>query len=110
MVFYDGAAYPAASAVQPTSSTTLNGDRRGDNGNGSFLGAIDELSIYNRALSTAEIQTIYNANGSGKCQQTCVAPPAGLVSWPANKCQRRFRCERDAGGRSHICQRRDVGG
>jgi hypothetical protein len=39
-------------------------------GNGtfaSFQGQIDELSIYNRALSPGEIQAIYNAVGAGKC-------------------------------------------
>ena len=56
-------------------------DNVNGNINGSFFGAIDEMSIYNRALSTAEIQTIFSAGGAGKCAQECVAPPAGLVSW-----------------------------
>ena len=30
-------------------------------------GAIDEVSLYNRALSSAEIQAIYNAGSAGKC-------------------------------------------
>ena len=38
-----------------------------------FQGDIDELSIYSRALSTAEIQSIYNAGGVGKC--TTPVPP-----------------------------------
>lgn len=32
-----------------------------------FAGLIDEVEIYNRALSTSEIQAIYNAGGAGKC-------------------------------------------
>ena len=32
-----------------------------------FAGIIDELSIYNRALSQSEIQAIYNAGAAGKC-------------------------------------------
>jgi hypothetical protein len=32
-----------------------------------FAGLIDELSIYNRALSDSEIAAIYNAGSSGKC-------------------------------------------
>ena len=28
---------------------------------------MDEVSLYNRALSQSEIQTIYNADGLGKC-------------------------------------------
>jgi hypothetical protein len=40
---------------------------RGTDYVGSFLGSIDEVSVYNRALSGAEIQSIYNADGAGKC-------------------------------------------
>ena len=42
----------------------------GSNGecNGVFNGDIDELSIYNRALSVSEIQNIYNAGSGGKCK------------------------------------------
>jgi sugar lactone lactonase YvrE len=32
-----------------------------------FLGRIDEVSVYNRALSAAEIQAIYAAGAQGKC-------------------------------------------
>jgi choice-of-anchor C domain-containing protein len=50
----------------------------------SFLGQIDELAIYNRALSTTEVQAIYDAGSAGKCSQTspaCVNPASGLVGW-----------------------------
>ena len=33
-----------------------------------FAGRIDEPSVYNRALSAAEIQAIYNAGSAGKCK------------------------------------------
>jgi len=33
-----------------------------------FEGAIDELTIYNRALTESEIQAIYNAGSAGKCK------------------------------------------
>ncbi|MCI0553752.1 MAG: T9SS type A sorting domain-containing protein [Anaerolineae bacterium] len=50
-----------------------------------FDGLIDEVDFYNRALSAAEIQSIYNAGSAGKCNNTpppvCVNPPSGLVSW-----------------------------
>jgi hypothetical protein len=48
-----------------------------------FRGLIDELSLYNRALSAAEIQAIYNVGGAGKClgAPSCAAIPPGLVSW-----------------------------
>src|SRR5262249_32772782 len=35
--------------------------------NAYFKGVIDEVSIYNRALSDAEIQSIYTAGRGGKC-------------------------------------------
>jgi hypothetical protein len=49
-----------------------------------FIGDIDEISLYNRALSGAEIAAIYNADGAGKCTTAvppCAPPPSGLVSW-----------------------------
>ena len=47
----------------------------------SFLGLIDEMSVYNRALTAAEIQAIYNAGDAGKCS-TPVVPV--VTSQPTN--------------------------
>ena len=41
---------------------------RGDNFTGSFLGVVDELTVYNRALTADEIQAIFAAGSFGKCQ------------------------------------------
>jgi Concanavalin A-like lectin/glucanases superfamily len=49
-----------------------------------YHGIIDEVSLYNRALSSNEIVSIYNAGSAGKCPiaaPTCVPPPSGLISW-----------------------------
>jgi hypothetical protein len=48
-----------------------------------FKGLIDEVEIYNRALTASEVQSIYNAGSAGKCTTppVCVNPPSGLVSW-----------------------------
>jgi hypothetical protein len=47
-----------------------------------FKGKIDEVSVYNRALTPDEVQSIYNAGSAGKCYvPKCVPPPSGLVSW-----------------------------
>src|SRR6266478_10135357 len=50
-----------------------------------FRGGIDELSMYRRTLSPAEIQGIYSAGSAGKCPVSpgtnCVVPPSGLVGW-----------------------------
>ncbi|HEY1663123.1 MAG TPA: LamG-like jellyroll fold domain-containing protein [Verrucomicrobiae bacterium] len=53
-----------------------------------FTGDIDEVSLYNRALSHAEVQAIYNAGSAGKCfnpPPSCDPPPSGLVSWWAGE-------------------------
>ena len=39
------------------------------------------MGIYNRTLTTAEIQSIYSAGSAGKCTPICTPAPAGLVSW-----------------------------
>ena len=46
----------------------------------SFTGRIDEVDLYDRALTAIEIAGIYNANSAGKCR-SCTPPPSGLVSW-----------------------------
>ncbi len=45
-----------------------------------FVGLIDEVSIFNRALSADEIKAIYQAGGAGKC--SAIAP--NIVSHPQN--------------------------
>ena len=49
-----------------------------------FCGDIDEISLYNRALSASEIQAIYNADGAGKCTvppSGCAPVPSSLIGW-----------------------------
>jgi hypothetical protein len=46
-----------------------------------FIGDIDEISLYNRALAAGEIQAIYSAGSWGKCLPI---PPA-ITSQPTNK-------------------------
>ncbi|MGH7961349.1 MAG: LamG-like jellyroll fold domain-containing protein [Candidatus Binatia bacterium] len=52
-----------------------------------FPGLIDEVEIFNRALSAQEIADIFNAGSAGKCR-TCTPPPDNMVSW--------YRAEGDA--------------
>ncbi|PYK96823.1 MAG: hypothetical protein DME19_18415, partial [Verrucomicrobia bacterium] len=40
-----------------------------------FAGQIDEVSLYNRALSAAEIQSIFNAGSAGKCEPSLASAP-----------------------------------
>ncbi len=49
---------------------------------GYYSGLLDEVSIYNRSLSAAEIQTIYSAGSAGKCQPE--TPPI-ITSQPAGQ-------------------------
>jgi uncharacterized repeat protein (TIGR01451 family) len=47
-----------------------------------YKGLIDEVSLYNRALTASEVQAIYNADAAGKCAPavpTCAPAPAGAV-------------------------------
>jgi hypothetical protein len=49
-----------------------------------FQGLIDEVEIFNRALSHSEIQTLMSAGSAGKCKVTpgaCISPPSGMTSW-----------------------------
>src|SRR4029077_12021365 len=85
VVFYiDGVAYNAP-AYNPTFvfNTSAAIGARGDSLNESFLGTIDEVSIYNRGLSALEVQAIYTAGSAGKCT-TGGSPPA-ITSQPANQ-------------------------
>jgi hypothetical protein len=94
-VYLNGAVMAQATLGSYTPQTSFNllfGARTAFASAGSpierFFGRLDELSLYNRSLSTAEISAVYNAGSSGKCAPiplppptNCVSPPAGLVSW-----------------------------
>ena len=45
-----------------------------------FNGSIDEFDIYDRALTGAEVQTLYAAGTAGKCL-SCAPLPNGLAAW-----------------------------
>ena len=89
VVFYiDGVASPTAGSYNPVyqfiTPAAIGGraDNLGGNNNDSFLGAIDEMSVYNRALAEAEIAAIYNDGPGGKCVPLVAvawASPAGIV-------------------------------
>jgi uncharacterized protein (DUF2141 family) len=67
----------------PQTTFPLNIGRRTAGGwSTTFGGLIDELSIYSRALSTAEIQAIYNTGSYGKCAPAPLAP--FITSQPTN--------------------------
>ena len=45
-----------------------------------FNGEIDEVEIFNRALTVTEIGNIYNAGSAGKCKP-CTPPPPNMAAW-----------------------------
>ncbi len=76
VIFYvDGIGYPAP-AYNPTFTFTTSAaiGGRADNLDNSFLGAIDEVSVYNTPLSSNQIVAIYNAGVAGKCPLAPLAP------------------------------------
>ncbi|GEM_PF-4000291 len=73
MVLYFNGLPVATNAVGPVDiATSANNLRIGndDDTSSPFNGLIDEASLYNRALSAAEIGAIYAAGASGKCAPT----------------------------------------
>ena len=80
-VFYvDGAAAgtfnPTIRPLSLTNTAALWIGRRhapGSAGN-YYSGRIDELELFNRALTAAEVQEIFEAGAAGKCKQTCGVP------------------------------------
>jgi hypothetical protein len=83
VIFYlDGVAEPAQfynATFQFTSSIAIGCVGSGDPA-GNFLGVIDELDVFNRALAATEVQAIYDAGNAGKCDSvapTITSQPAG---------------------------------
>ncbi|HEY4285434.1 MAG TPA: LamG-like jellyroll fold domain-containing protein, partial [Chthoniobacterales bacterium] len=68
----------ASSTPLEIGSSTILGD--GD-GTGALPRRLDEVEVFNRALSADEIQSVYYAGSLGKCKPTCLTPPSGLTHW-----------------------------
>ena len=45
-----------------------------------FKGLIDEVEIFNRALTAEEVAAVFNAGSTGKCR-SCATPPNDIISW-----------------------------
>lgn len=83
VLFYVDGVASAPISYGSTFAFTSNaaiGARGDSDARNAFFGDVDELSIFNRALSIAEIASIYNAGAAGKCPP-CVATPVGLAEW-----------------------------
>jgi hypothetical protein len=68
-----------------TAAPMFLGHRRSGTFAGARLnGVLDDATVYNRALSVAEVQGIFAADEAGKCAPPpppCVTPPSGLIAW-----------------------------
>jgi len=73
---------PATGTIAVNTQPLLLGDNAGALQR-NFDGLVDEVSIYNRALSAQEIQTIYVAGSNGKCPP--VPTPPGITTQPTNE-------------------------
>ena len=73
---------PATGSISQNSSPLCIGQTAESTGY-FFNGLIDEASIYNRALTASEIQSIYAAGAGGKCPPL-TAPPA-IITQPTNQ-------------------------
>lgn len=112
-IFVDGVqrASGGKSSSNFTTQTGVNLGFSNDAGNGFFRGLLDEVVVFSRALTAAEIQALYAAGGSGLCKPDadgdgiadlsdacpatparaavdaagcsggCFGPPANRVSW-----------------------------
>jgi hypothetical protein len=81
VTFYVDGTAQIASPYNPgfTFGTAVAIGARGSDLAAGFLGTIDEVGVYNRALTTNEVQAIYNAGPSGKC---VVPVPPVIVAHP----------------------------
>ncbi|HUP90764.1 MAG TPA: Calx-beta domain-containing protein, partial [Solimonas sp.] len=81
--FVDGVADgPYAYAPGYTFATNPAVGIRADNNDNSFKGVIDEIQVFNRALSAAEIERIYRAGSRGTCP--CL-PGAGTLAFTSSR-------------------------
>ena len=64
----DGSAAASGTIVTGSDPLRIGGSYSGGWGNYKFNGLIDEPTIYNRALSAAEISALYVAGTAGKCK------------------------------------------
>ena len=77
-----GSAVAPSSNIFPSNEPLLIGAGDiGSNVRDFFDGLIDEVELFDRALTEAEIWAIFNAGPAGKRKPQAIEPPAGMVSW-----------------------------
>ncbi len=80
-LYVDGVLIKSSPSARPGSVTNTSHLRLGANAFGGqyFKGWLDEVQLYARALSAAEVQSIFDAGSLGKCPPPCEppGPPGG---------------------------------
>ncbi len=70
----------ATGTIVDSSTPLYLGASRQNNADAGFLlGSLDEVEIFQRALSATEIHTLFEADSFGKCK--CTPPPPDMISW-----------------------------
>lgn len=72
----------AATSVGPTNNAPLQIGNSGSCSGGGFVGLIDEVELFIRALSQSEIQAIVDAGSAGKCKGTPTPTPSQQLRRP----------------------------
>ena len=87
-VYLDGRLVSEAAAPNPIPYDGSEYLRLGTWGGGGrhWKGLLDEFQIYDRALTSNQVQTLYSAGTSGICSNTvpqpgCTPPPTNLIGW-----------------------------
>ena len=79
-LFINGVLDNTVATTISTIGTNSDALRIGNEFDFGFRGQIDEVSLYNRALTDAEIQSIFNAGIAGKLKQNATINSSSLVS------------------------------
>ncbi|MBE7502642.1 MAG: hypothetical protein HS113_20620 [Verrucomicrobiales bacterium] len=72
-------AYPREIVPLPNRSPVQIGGITAEGNRFSFVGIIDELSLYHRALSADELRAIYDAGAAGKCLEAPTEPALSVL-------------------------------
>ncbi len=71
---------PFTSPVNNTRAVNIGFASGGGTPTRRFNGIVDEVGIFSRSMTAAEIASIYNAGAAGKCPP-CIGTPVGLAEW-----------------------------
>jgi hypothetical protein len=88
-LYVDGAVVDSGACSGPiaydTNPLLIGGDINGGAASYFFDGSIDEVSLYSRALTETEVESIYEAGSAGKCMPpVIVVPPASQIVTEGN--------------------------